>query len=155
MERELIVQGPHEELEHLDKRIIEKVIPRLLRPMESRGRKLKPSLVPGDLWHGNIRADALSNVPVLYDCGSFYGHNECKHPTDIRMIYDELTPSRQLTSECGELHDTKQTGLMLVLTSKWQRSLPLLGIRTIGTRSTRRELKFASSCHLSWIDTTL
>lgn len=49
MERELRVQGPHDELEQLSKQIVEKVIPCLLRPMESGGRKLKPSLVHGDL----------------------------------------------------------------------------------------------------------
>ncbi|KXJ87211.1 Fructosamine/Ketosamine-3-kinase [Microdochium bolleyi] len=76
MERELLIQGPHEELELLSKQVIDKVIPRLLRPMETGGRNLKPSLVHGDLWHGNIQLDKESGKSVLYDCGSFYGHNE-------------------------------------------------------------------------------
>lgn len=79
MKRELQVQGPHPELEALEEQVLTKVIPRLLRPMETEGRKLKPVLVHGDLWHGNVGIDNETDEPVLYDCGSFYGHNECKY----------------------------------------------------------------------------
>ncbi|KAK7999448.1 Fructosamine/Ketosamine-3-kinase [Apiospora arundinis] len=76
MEIELQVQGPHPELKILNETILTRVIPRLLRPMETNGRKVKPALVHGDLWHGNVGVDNGTGVPVLYDCGSFYGHNE-------------------------------------------------------------------------------
>ncbi|KAK6829697.1 hypothetical protein PG987_010281 [Apiospora arundinis] len=76
MEIELQVQGPHPELKILNEKILTRVIPRLLRPMETNGRKIKPALVHGDLWHGNVGVDNGTGVPVLYDCGSFYGHNE-------------------------------------------------------------------------------
>ncbi|KAK7987004.1 hypothetical protein PG988_001992 [Apiospora saccharicola] len=69
--------GAHEELEELSEKILTKVIPRLLRPMETNGRKIKPSLLHGDLWHGNVGIDNETDEPILYDCGSFYGHNEC------------------------------------------------------------------------------
>ncbi|KAK8850974.1 Fructosamine kinase-domain-containing protein [Apiospora arundinis] len=77
MENELRTQGSHQELEELSEKILTKVIPRLLRPMETDGRKIKPSLLHGDLWHGNVGIDNETDEPVLYDCGSFYGHNEC------------------------------------------------------------------------------
>ncbi|KAK7913977.1 fructosamine/ketosamine-3-kinase [Apiospora marii] len=76
MENEIQIQGPHPELQALSEKILTKVIPRLLRPMETNGRKIKPSLVHGDLWHGNVGVDNGTGVPVIYDCGSFYGHNE-------------------------------------------------------------------------------
>ena len=48
-------RGPSEELEALQAPLFEKVIPRLLRPLETGGRTLKPSFVHGDLWYGNGR----------------------------------------------------------------------------------------------------
>ncbi|KAF7558713.1 hypothetical protein G7046_g5443 [Stylonectria norvegica] len=76
MKLELEAQGRDPELEQLSEQILSKVIPRLLRPMETEGRKIKPVLVHGDLWHGNVGIDNETDEPVLYDCGSFYGHNE-------------------------------------------------------------------------------
>lgn len=87
MERELQVQGPHAELEQLEEQILDKVIPRLIRPMETEGRRIKPCLVHGDLWHGNVGVDNQTDDPVLYDCGSLYAHNEC-------MIIDRPTRPR-------------------------------------------------------------
>lgn len=72
------VQGHDEELQRLAEQTCEKVIPRLLRPMESSGRKLKPTLLHGDLWHRNVGVDVMTDEPVLYDCCSFFGHHECK-----------------------------------------------------------------------------
>ncbi|KFY64856.1 hypothetical protein V496_02973, partial [Pseudogymnoascus sp. VKM F-4515 (FW-2607)] len=68
--------GPWEEMEGLRSSVIEKVIPRLLRPMESNGRHIKPSLVHGDLWYGNAAVDSETGYPLVYDPSSFYAHNE-------------------------------------------------------------------------------
>ncbi|PKY00545.1 hypothetical protein P168DRAFT_299936 [Aspergillus campestris IBT 28561] len=68
--------GPWKELEGLDTAMITKVIPRLLRPMETDGRYIKPSLVHGDLWCGNAAVDGATNQPLIYDPASFYAHNE-------------------------------------------------------------------------------
>ena len=70
--------GPWQEMEHNKKDMIEKVIPRLLRPMETNGRSIKPSLVHGDLWCGNAAVDTATDRPLIYDPASFYAHNECK-----------------------------------------------------------------------------
>lgn len=51
LERE--ARGPSQELDELLGPLFEKVIPRLLQPLETFGRKLKPSFVHGDLWYGN------------------------------------------------------------------------------------------------------
>ncbi|KAI1295903.1 Fructosamine kinase-domain-containing protein [Xylaria venustula] len=85
MEKERLIQGPNEELDRLSPIILEHVIPRLLRPMESNGRKLKPVLLHGDLWHGNVAADNATDEPIFYDPCAFYGHNECKYTQGLGM----------------------------------------------------------------------
>jgi protein-ribulosamine 3-kinase len=52
-ELEAVARGKSDELETLKIPLFEKVIPRLLRPLETGGRKLKPCFVHGDLWYGN------------------------------------------------------------------------------------------------------
>lgn len=84
------VQGYDEELQRLAEQMCEKVIPRLLRPMESAGRALKPSLLHGDLWHGNVGVDAMTDEPILYDCCSFYGHHECEQINNFPMLVTAL-----------------------------------------------------------------
>lgn len=52
-ELEKEARGESAELEELRGKLFEKVIPRLLRPLESGGRRVLPSFIHGDLWHGN------------------------------------------------------------------------------------------------------
>lgn len=78
MEGELAIHGPDEELQDLSEKILTKVIPRLIRPMETEGRRIEPVLLHGDLWHGNVSVDHATEEPVLYDPCCFYGHNECE-----------------------------------------------------------------------------
>lgn len=55
---------------------IEKVVPRLLRPLQTGGRTIKPSLCHGDLWDGNIQMDIDTQKRVVFDPCPFYGHHE-------------------------------------------------------------------------------
>ena len=74
-------QQPHgrdDELCELGEEFIRKVIPRLLRPLQTGGRRIKPALCHGDLWDANVQIDASIGQPVLFDPCSFYGHNECQ-----------------------------------------------------------------------------
>ena len=77
-ELEEISQGPSVELEELRVPLYEKVIPRLLRPLETGGRSIEPVLVHGDLWYGNAATDLETGMPIVYDACCFYAHNECK-----------------------------------------------------------------------------
>ena len=70
--------GPCEELENLLPNFFQKVIPRLLRPLETGDNSISPSLVHGDLWCGNAAVDQESDLPVIFDPSSFWAHNECK-----------------------------------------------------------------------------
>lgn len=84
MEREIETHGTHEELQQLSEQILTKVIPLLLRPTETGGRRPRPALVHGNLWHGNVGTDNETDEIALYDCGSFCGHNECMSDTPAR-----------------------------------------------------------------------
>lgn len=73
---EELTQGPEDDMRMLRKGIMEKVIPRLLRPMETEGRKLVPRLVHSDLWHGNVGIDVNTKLPIIFDAVALYAHNE-------------------------------------------------------------------------------
>lgn len=77
-DHELATQGPDDEVAQLREKIMTKVIPRLLRPMEVGGRKVVPQLVHGDLWEGNAGTDLETGLPKIFDACSLYAHNECK-----------------------------------------------------------------------------
>jgi len=67
---------PWPELEHVKRLTKTIVIPRLLRPLQSDGRNIKPCLVHGDLWDGNTATDLETGEPFIFDGKSFYAHNE-------------------------------------------------------------------------------
>jgi protein-ribulosamine 3-kinase len=77
IEREQLTQGPCPEIDKLQKLLVEKVIPRLLRPLESNGRSIRPCLVHGDLWHGNASTSSDTNEPYAFDSCALWAHNEC------------------------------------------------------------------------------
>ena len=74
LEKEL--QGPDPKVQELTKQILEKVIPRLLRPLETGGRTIQPRLIHGDLWDGNTSTNKATNKPIIFDSGCIYAHNE-------------------------------------------------------------------------------
>jgi fructosamine-3-kinase len=80
LDLEIAVKGTSDELEVLSQALFEKVIPRLLRPLESDGRTVKPSLVHGDLWYANAGIDVENDQPLVFDACCFFAHNECAFP---------------------------------------------------------------------------
>ncbi|KAI0023099.1 Fructosamine kinase-domain-containing protein [Xylariomycetidae sp. FL0641] len=77
LDRERAVHGPHAALDRrLRPRLLDVVVPRLLRPLETGGRRVRPVLLHGDLWHGNVGVAEATGEPVLYDPCALYGHNE-------------------------------------------------------------------------------
>jgi fructosamine-3-kinase len=71
------IHGENGEMQYLFKQIIDKVIPRLIRPLETGGNKIQPRLVHGDLWDGKPSTDAATQKPLIFDASSMYAHNEC------------------------------------------------------------------------------
>ena len=78
-------RGESEKLKELEGDFFEKVVPRLLRPLEDKtyGRSVKPVLLHGDLWMGNAGMEEKEmneeGTCILFDSSAFYGHNECEY----------------------------------------------------------------------------
>ena len=68
--------GPWPELERVSERTLTKVIPRLLGVLQADGRDIKPCLIHGDLWEGNIGIARENNEIKIFDAGAYYAHNE-------------------------------------------------------------------------------
>ncbi|KAH6681561.1 Fructosamine kinase-domain-containing protein [Halenospora varia] len=73
---ELLAKGHDPEFDVLIPILFDKVIPRLLRPLESEGRSIKPSLVHGDLWYANSGINVDTDECKIFDACCFYAHNE-------------------------------------------------------------------------------
>lgn len=70
------VHGYSQKIADMLPALYEKVCPRLLRPLETEGRILRPTLVHGDLWHGNTAIHTESGMPCIYDSSALWAHNE-------------------------------------------------------------------------------
>ena len=68
--------GQDAEMDDLKENLLNKVIPRLLRPLETGGRTIKPCLLHSDLWPGNAMSDADTDEIIIFDSCAFWGHNE-------------------------------------------------------------------------------
>jgi protein-ribulosamine 3-kinase len=86
-------QGYDEDMAYLRQEIIAKVIPRLLRPLETEGRSVIPQLVHGDLWDGNTAVDAVTEKPLIFDACSSYAHHECKSTDNFCQFAQANTQS--------------------------------------------------------------
>ena len=78
-EQERDVHGASDRLDELYAIYYEKVCPRLLRPLQTDGRMIKPVLIHGDIWYGNIAIKAEDGEPIAFDPSVFWAHNECEN----------------------------------------------------------------------------
>jgi protein-ribulosamine 3-kinase len=69
-------QGPSADLDRLLPALFEKVIPRLLRPLHTGDNKIRPVLVHGDIWYGNLATNATTDEPIVFDPATIWAHNE-------------------------------------------------------------------------------
>lgn len=91
------VRGPDPEFDKVARKFFEKVVPRLLRPLQSGGRSINPVLVHGDVWPGNVQLDTATQQVILFDACCCYGHNEL----DLAMMRE---PSYQFTSKYADVY---------------------------------------------------
>jgi Fructosamine-3-kinase len=68
--------GQWPEYERAIQQIADKVIPILLEPLQANGRKLKPCLIHGDLWEGNMGINLETGDSMIFDAASYFSHNE-------------------------------------------------------------------------------
>ncbi|KAL1862500.1 hypothetical protein VTK73DRAFT_6876 [Phialemonium thermophilum] len=80
------VNGFWQELDDAVQTTLHRLIPRLLDPLTSDGRSIKPCLIHGDLWEANIGTDAYTGEIYIFDACAYYAHHEkelgiwrCKH----------------------------------------------------------------------------
>ena len=76
LDREVAHNGPQPEYEAYYKRFVAKIVPRILEPLQSDGRILKPCLIHGDLWEENTGVNLATRKPVVFDACAMYAHNE-------------------------------------------------------------------------------
>ncbi|KAK7713235.1 hypothetical protein SLS64_004484 [Diaporthe eres] len=68
--------GNWPELSKAAEHLLEAVVPILLDPLQRGPNPIKPRLIHGDIWAGNIGTDKKTGHIMFVDTGSFYGHNE-------------------------------------------------------------------------------
>lgn len=68
--------GTWNDLEEVVEKVKTIVLPKLLGPLESEGRSIKPSLIHGDLWDGNVGIAYETGEIYAFDAGAYYAHNE-------------------------------------------------------------------------------
>jgi protein-ribulosamine 3-kinase len=67
--------GAWPELDAAMERTLSHVVPRLLGALEA-NQTIKPCLIHGDLWEGNIGTDIETGNIYIYDAAAYYAHNE-------------------------------------------------------------------------------
>jgi protein-ribulosamine 3-kinase len=67
MDHEAETQVPSQEIDNLKPALLNKVIPRLLRPLQEADDPIEPCLVHGDLWHGNTSVSVDTGAPYAFD----------------------------------------------------------------------------------------
>lgn len=70
------MNGPWPEYEKAFEQLKTQVIPQILDPLQADGQILKPCLVHGDLWEGNVGVDINTGDPVIFDPSVMYAHHE-------------------------------------------------------------------------------
>ena len=73
---DLETNGPWPELERATEQVAAKIVPRLLGALQTEGRQIKPCIIHGDLWEGNMGINMETGLSLLFDAGSYYAHNE-------------------------------------------------------------------------------
>lgn len=68
--------GQWDDLHAVFERTQTHLIPRLIGALETDGRSVKPCLIHGDLWDGNIGTDANTGLPFIFDAAVYYAHHE-------------------------------------------------------------------------------
>ena len=76
LQQEEALCGPDDDFSNLEAGLYNIVIPRLLRPLETGGRSIKPCLIHSDLWPGNIKRKVHDDKLCVFDACAYWGHNE-------------------------------------------------------------------------------
>lgn len=100
------VRGSDPEMDEISNEFFAKVIPRLLRPLQTGGRSIKPVLVHGDVWPGNVQIDSDTERVILFDSCCCYAHNERKRMLLFRRFMS-LTDHHTLPVDLGMMREPR------------------------------------------------
>ncbi|KAK7953381.1 hypothetical protein PG996_014272 [Apiospora saccharicola] len=98
LEEEERSHGQDDKLDQLKEPLFAKVIPGLLRPMETGSNRIEPCLCHSDVWPGNIKPNANNGEVMMLDSCAFWGHHECTKPTSISMSELKDDSNHQMTN---------------------------------------------------------
>ena len=73
---DVVANGVWPELDRLFQRTLSHLVPRLVGALESDGRSVRPVLIHGDMWDGNIAIDRKTGTPRVFDAAVYYAHHE-------------------------------------------------------------------------------
>ncbi|KAH9906959.1 Fructosamine/Ketosamine-3-kinase [Xylariomycetidae sp. FL2044] len=90
MKMDFELNGRWEELDQVENRLIDHVVPRLLDALVEDGRQIKPSLIHADLWEGNTGTAFSNGAVYVFDCAAFYAHSEME-VGDWRCYYNKIS----------------------------------------------------------------
>ena len=118
------------ELDRLFQRTLTHLIPRLVGALESDGRSIRPVLIHGDMWDGNIAINKKTRNPCVFDAAVYYAHHEM-----------------ELAIWHAPRHKLSQGGYVEEYTSKFGASEPTYEFRDrIMLYSTKTNLMFSACC---------
>lgn len=81
--------GYWEDLDRIEQRLIQFIVPRLLDALFAEGRSIKPSFIHGDLWEGNTGNSPENGELFIFDSAGFYAHHEMEIG-DWRCYYNKI-----------------------------------------------------------------
>ena len=101
--------GVDEEINKLKEAMFEKVIPRLLWPLETESKRIEPCLLHSDVWPRNVKPHAETKKVMMFVSCAFWGHHQCNSNTSM-VCYDK---------QC-EVYVKKFINMLVILTP-WQK----------------------------------
>lgn len=96
--------GPWFELAKLEEQLLAQVVPILLDNLVKDGHSIKPCLIHGDLWEGNIGTSPETGDIYLFDAAAMYAHHEMEIG-NWRCHYNRIGEKRY--TETYYLHQSK------------------------------------------------
>ncbi|ORX38044.1 Fructosamine/Ketosamine-3-kinase [Kockovaella imperatae] len=91
--------------------LLDKAVPLLLDSIQPQPQ---PVIIHGDLWYGNTGYDQTTQVPVIFDPSSFWGHNEAElgmtkmfggFTNDFYDAYHEIHPRSERYDQLIQLYE--------------------------------------------------
>ena len=131
IEQEAETHGRSNEIDDLEPALIDKVIPRLLSPLETGDECITPCLVHGDLWDGNASVSVVTGHPYVFGSCALWAHNECKQTLKTKATHSLIF--NQMTWHFGVQYDTS---LVARMSTSTRNMLPYLLQLKTGTTET-------------------